>query len=103
LTGRAGSDYVVCQGFLANGVCWGLVGRHVADHGIGKNKDLSGDGDDGDPGGFATCLEGGEKGLGALTMADGGDGGLIQTDTNLPASAADVPLTGMVATVVIER
>ena len=45
---RAGSDYVVCQGFLANGVCRGFVGNHVADHGVSHDEDLSGDGNDGD-------------------------------------------------------
>ena len=36
-------------------------------------------------------------------MADGGDGGLIQADANFAASATDVPLTGMLTAVVIER
>ena len=36
-------------------------------------------------------------------ILDGCDGRLIETDTNLSAAAADVALTRMIATVVIER
>src|ERR1700722_17908965 len=59
---RAGSDYVVCQAFLANGVCRVLVGCHVADHGVGEHQEFACDGDDGDAGGLSARLEGGVEG-----------------------------------------
>ncbi len=39
---------MLCQWFLANGVCGFLVRGHVSDHSVGEHEELAGDGDDGD-------------------------------------------------------
>ncbi len=89
--------------FSANGVCGGvLVFSVVADEGVGEHEDLAGDGDDGNLGGFASGLEGGIEGFHGGAMADRGDGGLVETDADLGASAADVADAGVFAAVVVE-
>ncbi len=98
------SNYMPSQGlFLANGVCWGLVRHHVADHCVGQHQDLPGDGDDRDTRGLATGFERGVVRLHPRTMPDGRDRRLIHPHAYLAAAPADVSLPGVRAAVLVER
>ena len=61
-----------------------------SEQGVGQDEELSSDGDEGDFGGFAACLERGVEAFHGGAVTDGGDGGLVECDADFSTTAADV-------------
>ena len=76
--------------FWANGVCAVFVRGHGTQQRVGQNQNFPGDGDEGNFARLAASLQRGIEGFHGVAIADGGDGSLVESDTNFAAATTDV-------------